>query len=298
MILQTPTERFQNLEGYPFKPNYVSVAEGVKMHFVDEGNPSGEVVLLMHGEPTWSYLYRKMIPGLVEAGFRVIAPDLIGFGKSDKFSDLEDYSYQNHIDWVKNFLQAIDLQNITLFCQDWGGLLGLRIVAENPALFVRVVASNTGLPTGDQPSSDAFKQWQEYSQSVPVLPVGNIVNGGCVNKLSAEEIAAYDAPFPDESYKAGPKIFPKLVPTTPADPANQANRKAWEVLMKFKKPLLTCFSDSDPITKGGDMVLQQLIPGAANQNHTTIIGAGHFLQEEKSKELVKIIIDFIKNNPL
>ncbi len=259
-ILRTPDNCFSNLKDYNFIPNYVQI-DDLRMHYLDEGIPSGKVILLMHGEPTWSYLYRKIIPILSKAGYRVIAPDLIGFGKSDKPAELTNYSYKNHVDWIKKFIQNLDLQNITLFCQDWGGLIGLRVAAENEELFAGIIASNTGLPTGDQPPSEAFKQWQEFSQSVPVFPAGNIVSGGCFNKLSDEEIASYDAPFPEEKYKAAARIFPKLVPTTPTDPASEDNRKAWMNLMKWEKPFLTCFSDSDPITKGGDMILQKLIPG-------------------------------------
>jgi haloalkane dehalogenase len=292
-ILRTPDECFSNLKDYPFAPNYIQIDE-LRMHYLDEGSPSGNVILLMHGEPTWSYLYRKIIPLLSREGYRVIAPDLIGFGKSDKPSELTDYSYKNHVNWITKFTQTLDLQNITLFCQDWGGLIGLRVAAENEALFAGIIASNTGLPTGDQPPSEAFKQWQEFSQVVPVFPTGNIVKGGCFNKLSAEEIAAYDTPFPEEKYKVAARIFPKLVPTTPDDPASEDNRKAWHVLMKWQKPFLTCFSDSDPITKGGDIILQGMIPGTKGQAHKTIEKAGHFIQEDKPEELARIILEFMQ----
>ncbi len=295
-ILKTPTQRFENLKDYPFAPHFVEISKGLVMHYVDEGTNQNETVLMLHGEPTWSYLYRKMIPVLAEAGYRVIAPDLIGFGKSDKYDSIDDYSYQNHVDWLTKFIQNLDLQNITLVCQDWGGLLGLRIAAENQERFRRIVAANTGLPTGDQAASEAFLKWQTFSQTSPVFPVGLIVSGGCVNKLSPEEIAAYDAPFPDENFKAGPRIFPKFVPTDPQNPASEANRAAWKILMKWQKPFLTCFSDSDPITKGGDLILQKLIPGTKNQNHSTIEGAGHFLQEDKGIEWAKQIVAFIKND--
>jgi haloalkane dehalogenase len=292
-ILRTPDECFSNLKDYPFAPNFIQI-DDLRMHYLDEGSPSGKIILLMHGEPTWSYLYRKIIPILSREGYRIIAPDLIGFGKSDKPSAFEDYSYKNHVNWIAKFIQTLDLQNITLFCQDWGGLIGLRVAAENEALFAGIIASNTGLPTGDQPPSEAFKQWQEFSQVVPVFPTGNIVKGASVNTLSAEEIAAYDAPFPEEKYKAAARIFPKLVPTTPDDPASEDNRKAWHVLMKWQKPFLTCFSDSDPITKGGDMILQGMIPGTKGQSHTTIEKGGHFVQEDKPEELAKIILEFMQ----
>ena len=294
-ILRTPNECFSSLKDYPFSPNYV-VLDDLRLHYVDEGNPSGKVILLMHGEPTWSYLYRKIIPILAQQGYRVIAPDLIGFGKSDKPAELGDYSYKKHVDWIAKFIQKLDLQNIILFCQDWGGLIGIRVAAENSARFAGIITSNTGLPTGDQTPPDAFKQWQEFSQTIPVFPVGNIVNGACVNKLSAETIAAYDAPFPEEKYKAGARVFPKLVPTTPDDPASADNREAWKKLMTWQKPFLTCFSDSDPITKGADLVFQKLIPGTKGQNHTTIVAGGHFIQEDKPTEIAEIILAFMKNN--
>jgi haloalkane dehalogenase len=294
-ILRTPDKCFSTLKDYPFAPNYVMI-DDLRMHYVDEGNSSGKVILLMHGEPTWSYLYRNIIPVLASQGYRVIAPDLIGFGKSDKPSELTDYSYKNHVDWIAKFIQTIDLQNITLFCQDWGGLIGLRVAAENPDLFAGIIASNTGLPTGDQAPNDAFKQWQIFSQTVPVFPTGMIVNGGCVNKLSADEIAAYDAPFPEEKYKAGARIFPKLVPSTPDDPASADNRKVWQTFMTWQKPFLTCFSDSDPITKGADAVFQKLIPGTEEQEHTTITAGGHFVQEDQPEQIAQIILEFMRKN--
>ena len=295
-VLRTPDSQFENLPGFPFEPNYTEI-DGLRMHYLDEGPKDGEVVLMLHGEPDWSYLYRKMIPVVASAGYRVIAPDLIGFGRSDKPSAFEDYSYQSHMDWMAGFIIDLDLQNITLVCQDWGGLLGLRLAAENPDRFKRIAAANTFLPTGDFPMPDSFKQWQEYSQTVPVLEVGKIVSKGCVNRLANEVIAAYDAPFPDESYKAAARIFPKLVPTTPDNPASAANREAWKVLTKWKKPFLTNFSDSDPISKGGDKILQQMIPGTNGQKHEIITQAGHFLQEDKGEEWAEKIVAFIKANP-
>lgn len=278
-ILYTPPDRFANLPGYPFAPHYLTVGEGLQMHYLDEGNPDAVPMLLLHGEPIWSYLYRKMIPILVSAGYQVIGPDLIGFGKSAKIADAGDYSYQSHMDWLMSFIQQLDLQHITLVCQDWGGLLGLRLAAENEPRFARICAANTGLPTGDQPPSEAFLQWQTFSQTIASLPVGQLISMGCTTKLSTEEIAAYDAPFPDETYKTAAWGFPKLVPTSPDDPAAPANRAAWEVLMQWQKPFLTCFSDRDPITAGGDRLMQKLIPGAADQPHSTLSG-GHFLQED------------------
>ena len=294
-FLRTPDERFSNLPGYNFQPNYVNF-QSLRMHYVDEGGKTAPVVLMLHGEPSWSYLYRKMIPIIVNAGFRAIAPDLIGFGRSDKPTQKEDYSYQMHVDCVINFINLLDLSNITLVCQDWGGLIGLRVVAQEENRFSRVVTANTGLPTGDEKMPEAFFQWQEFSQTVEIFPVGQIIQMGCQSKLSEEVIAAYDAPFPDESYKCGARIFPKLVPTSPDNPATEANRQAWEKLKQWSKPFLTAFSDKDPITKGAEKPFQQLIPGAKDQAHTTITKAGHFLQEDKGEELANVVISFIKDS--
>jgi haloalkane dehalogenase len=291
-ILRTPEERFSDLPAYSFEPHYVEV-DGLRMHYVDEGPRDAEPVLMMHGEPSWSYLYRKMIPVITAAGYRALAPDLVGFGRSDKPARREDYTYQRHVDWMRGFLEALDLKGITLVGQDWGGLIGLRLVAEHEERFARIVAANTGLPTGDITMGEAFLRWQRYSQSVPVFHAGGIVKGGCVSELSAGVIAAYDAPFPDDSYKAGARQFPLLVPTTPDDPAAVPNRKAWEVLSRWEKPFLTAFSDSDPVTRGADRLFRQVIPGAKDQPHTTIVGAGHFLQEDKGEELAQVVVDFM-----
>jgi haloalkane dehalogenase len=295
-VLRTPDERFANLPGYDFQPNYVEI-NGLRVHYLDEGSPSGNhaaaPVLLLHGEPSWCYLYRKMIPIITAAGHRAIAPDLIGFGRSDKLARREDYTYQFHVDVLTAFIESLNLQAITLVCQDWGGLIGLRIAAEHPNRFARIVAANTFLPTGDQKPSEGFLRWQQYSQTVENFHVGGIIKGGCVSPLSPEVIEAYNAPFPDDSYKAGARQFPLLVPTTPDNPASEPNRKAWDVLKQWDKPFLTAFGDSDPVTRGADAVLQKLIPGAKGQPHTTIIGAGHFLQEDKGEELAKVVVDFI-----
>jgi haloalkane dehalogenase len=247
--------------------------------------------LLLHGEPSWGYLYRTMIDPLAEAGLRVIVPDLIGFGRSDKPADRSDYSFARHVEWLLGLMDALGLEDITMFGQDWGGVIGLRLVGEHPGRFARVVAANTFLPTGDQPLGDAFEAWLRFSQEVPELPVGAIVNGGSARELEPEVIAAYDAPYPDESYKAGARAFPTLVPITPDNPASAANRKAWETLRRFDKPFLTAFSDGDPITAGADAALQALIPGAAGQPHVTVPGA-HFLQEDAGPQLAEVIRDF------
>jgi haloalkane dehalogenase len=291
-ILRTPDEQFSNLPGYAFEPHYVEV-DGVRVHYVDEGPASAEPVLMLHGEPSWSYLYRKMIPIITAAGYRAVAPDLVGFGRSDKPVQREDYTYQRHVDWMRGLLEALDLRHITLVCQDWGGLIGLRLVAEHGERFARVVVANTGLPTGDVPMSDAFLAWQRYSQTTPNFHVGGIVKGGCVSELAPVVITAYNAPFPDDRYKAGARQFPLLVPTSPVDPSAVPNRKAWEVLARWEKPFLTAFSDSDPIMRGGERVFQRVIPGAKGQPHTTIVGAGHFLQEDKGEELAQVVVDFI-----
>jgi haloalkane dehalogenase len=291
-LLRTPDERFANLPGYPFAPHYVEVG-GVRIHYVDEGPRDAAPVLMLHGEPSWSYLYRKMIPIVAAAGSRVVAPDLVGFGRSDKPAQREDYTYQRHVAWMAGLLDALDLRDVTLVCQDWGGLIGLRLVGEQPDRFARVVAANTFLPTGDQDPGRAFRRWQRFSQETPVFHAGGIVKGACATELAPEVIAAYDAPFPDDSYLAGARQFPLLVPTTPDDPAAEPNRRAWEVLRRWDKPFLTAFSDGDPITRGADEVLQAMIPGAAAQPHTTIAGAGHFLQEDKGEELALVVVDFI-----
>ena len=299
-VLRTPDERFAGLAdaGYPFSPNYVELADGgVRMHYVDEGPRDGEVVLLLHGEPSWSYLYRHMIPVLTGAGLRAVAPDLIGFGRSDKPTPRTEYTYQRHVDWVWSFVDTLGLNAITLVGQDWGGLIGLRLVGEHPNRFARVVAANTFLPTGEGAPSEAFLSWQRFSQETPELAVGALFDRAC-GGLPPEVVAAYDAPFPDESYKEGARQFPLLVPTSPDDPAVPANRAAWVVLEQFDKPFLTAFSDGDAITAGNERPLQARIPGAAGQPHTTIAGAGHFLQEQKGPELAQVVVDFVAATPV
>jgi haloalkane dehalogenase len=295
-IVRTPDERFAALPGYPFAPHYVDVS-GVRMHYLDEGPREAAPLLLLHGEPSWSFLYRKMVPPLVRAGHRVVAPDLVGFGRSDKPTDRRAYTYQSHVDWMVGFIDALALRRITLVAQDWGGLIGLRVAAEHEEWFDRIVAANTFLPTGDQKAPDAFFAWQKFSQEVPELPVGGIVARTCVQPIAPEVVAAYDAPFPDERYKAGARQFPLLVPTRPDDPASAPNRAAWDVLKRWSKPFLTAFSDGDPITRGGDLLLQKLIPGAHGRVHPTIVGAGHFLQEDQGEALAAAVADFIAATP-
>jgi haloalkane dehalogenase len=299
--LRTPDGAFSSLPGFPFAPHYVEVddTEGgrLRVHYLDEGPRDGAVVLLMHGEPSWCFLYRKMIPVLTAAGLRCIAPDLVGFGRSDKPTKRTDYTYERHVAWMRAALfDDLDLRDITLVCQDWGGLIGLRLVGEHPDRFARVVTANTFLPTGDTDPGEAFRNWQRFSQDVEEFDVGFIVGAGCSDKLSPEVQDAYRAPFPDDSYKAGARQFPMLVPSTPDDPATVANRAAWETLRKWTKPFLTAFSDSDPITRGGDHVFQRDVPGCAGQPHTTIEGGGHFLQEDRGEALAKVVVDWITNS--
>ncbi len=291
-VIRTPEERFANLAEFSFQPNYIEIND-CRVHYLDEGPRHAEPILLIHGEPSWCYLYRKMIPILVEAGHRCLAPDLVGFGRSDKLARRDGYTYQFHVDVINGFLCALNLRNVTLFGQDWGGLIGLRVLADNPERFVRLVVANTGLPTGDHKPSDGFLRWREYSQAVERFHVGGIVNGGCATKLSAEVVAAYDAPFPSDAYKEGARAFPMLVPITPDDPASAANRKAWGVLQQWSGRVLTLFSDQDAVTAGGQRPFQKLMPGARDQPHTIIEGAGHFLQEDKGEEIARIIVAWL-----
>jgi len=300
--LRTPEEQFENLSDFSFKPCYAEVTDPtgdapLRMAYLDEGPSDGEVVLLLHGEPSWSYLYRKMIQPLTAAGYRVVVPDLIGFGRSDKPAHREDYTYARHVEWVRELLfDVLDLRDITYFGQDWGSLLGLRVLAENVDRFKRVVLGNAGLPTGDERMNPAFTAWQEFSQNAPELPIGKIVGGGCKNRPSEEVIAAYDAPYPEERFKEGARQFPVLVPTTPDDPAHDANVAAWEVLKQFTNPVLLCYSDSDPVTAGADKKFLELVPGTRGINHVTITDAGHFLQEDKGEEIAEAMLAFMKAN--
>jgi haloalkane dehalogenase len=333
--LRTPDERFVDLPDFPFQPNYQQVPDGeggeLRMHYLDEGPADGQVVLLMHGQPSWCYLYRKMIPLFVAGGYRVIAPDLIGFGKSDKPTQRSDYTYANHVAWVKALLEAIDVSGITLFCQDWGGLIGLRVAAENADRFARIVVSNTGLPDSQgvaaEELEEASKPMHAYYETVPVhtnavemaMAMGGDESGmgfmhwqkfcaesdgfkpeevlALMTTLSEEEKAAYAAPFPDDSYKAGARQFPTLVPIMPDNPATLANRAAWAAFEQWEKPLLTAFSDSDPVTAGANVRFEKSVPGAQGQPHITIEGAGHFLQEQASQQLSEVTIKFIADNP-
>ncbi|MGA9277701.1 haloalkane dehalogenase [Ilumatobacter sp.] len=300
--LRTPDERFTDLADYPFEPNYVDVSDqdaehpggSLRVHYLDEGPADGPIVLAMHGEPSWSYLYRKMIPLLVAGGARVIAPDLVGFGKSDKPTAKSDYTYARHVAWMQEaIIDHLDIRGATFFGQDWGGLVGLRLVADNPDRFDRVVVGNTGLPTGEHAPSDAFLAWQKFSQESPVFPIGQILQGATNTELSEGEVAAYDAPFPDETYKEGARIFPSLVPTSTDDPAVPDNVAAWKVFEQWDKPFVCCFSDDDPVTAGGDKPFLQLVPGTQGQPHTTVTNAHHFFQEDGAAQLAQIVLDAI-----
>ncbi len=296
--LRTPDERFENLPDFDFAPHYAEIDDQdggtLRVHYLDEGPADAAPILLMHGEPSWSYLYRHMIPGLVAGGHRVIVPDQVGFGRSDKPTEQSDYTYARHVAWMSELVfDHLDLQNMTLFCQDWGGLIGLRLVAAAPERFARFAVSNTGLPDGRGTPSDAFLSWQRFSQSTPDFAVGALLDMATTTSLTPDVQAAYDAPFPDDSYKAGARIWPALVPTSTDDPESAANMAAWEVLYSYDNPVLCCFSDQDPVTAGGDKVFRNKVPGAEGQPHTTVIGGGHFVQEDRGHELVDILNRFI-----
>ena len=290
-VLRTPENRFAALPGFDYPPRYAD-AGGLRMAYVEDGPPDGAPVLLLHGEPSWSFLYRTVLPVLASAGLRAIAADLIGFGRSDKPAEMADHTYARHVEWVRAFaFDTLGLSGVTLVGQDWGGLIGLRLVAEHPGRFARVVAANTGLPTGDQQMPEVWLRFREVVRTAPTLGISRLVQSGCQHPLPDEVLAAYEAPFPDESFKAGPRAMPSLVPTTPDDPASDANRAAWARLAAWDKPFLVAFSDRDPITGAMAPILERTVPGAVR---TVIDGAGHFLQEDAGERLGAAIVDFIR----
>lgn len=300
-VLRTPDDRFADLPGFPFEPHYAEIADGdgdgatLRVHYLDEGPADGRAVLLLHGEPTWAYLYRHMVPVLAGAGLRCIVPDLVGFGRSDKPAEQADHTYERHVAWMSELVfDRLDVRDAIYFGQDWGSLIGLRLVAAQPERFAAVVIGNGGMPTGDRAPTEAFLNWQRFAATTEAFPVGAIVNGGCTSDLPADVIAAYDAPFPDDSYLAGPRCMPSLVPTSADDPSHDANVAAWEVLRRFDRPFVCAFSDGDPITRGGDRVFLRDVPGTEGQPHTTIEGAGHFLQEDRGPEVAAVIADLAR----
>jgi haloalkane dehalogenase len=292
-ILRTPDEKFHNLPDYDFAPHYIDIGD-TRMHYVDEGD-GAETILCLHGEPTWSFLYRRMILPLAER-YRVLAPDMVGFGRSDKYAAQSDYSFHMHYDKLVGLIEALDLRNITLVCQDWGGSLGLTIAAAHEERFARLVALNTFLPTGEEKISEAFMQWRAFSQKVGTrMQVGRLIAQTIANyELSADVIAAYDAPFPDDSYKAGAAVFPSLVPISPDMPGAKEMKAARDILSRWRKPAQVMFSDGDPILGGAAKFFRRLLPTATNQPEITIRGAGHFLQEEKGAEIAAEVIAFIQ----
>ncbi|MEW4447868.1 haloalkane dehalogenase [Qipengyuania sp. JC766] len=289
---RTPDDRFAGIPDYPFDPRYHMLDDGLRLHYLDEGPRHATPVLMLHGEPSWSYLYRKMICPVVEAGYRVLAPDLIGFGKSDKPTSKSDFTYARHVGWMEEWLEATGIANIVLVCQDWGSLIGLRLLAAHPEKFAAVVLSNGGLPAG-QPAPRAFAAWRRFSRYSPVFPVGRIIQRGTVRTLADAEVAAYDAPFPTRGSKAAARIFPSLVPlgSNSAVPDQEA---AWRVLETFDRPFTCCFSDKDPITRGGDAIFRKRVPGARdNPLHRTLSGS-HFIQEDDPSGFVQAILDTAK----
>ncbi|MCU1693641.1 MAG: haloalkane dehalogenase [Frankiales bacterium] len=294
-VLRTPDDRFLDLPGFPWQPSYATTSDGLRMALLDEGPRDAPVALLLHGEPTWSYLYRSLVPVLLDAGHRVVAPDLVGFGRSDKPLHESDHSYAAHVEWLRSVLfDELDLTDVALLCQDWGGLLGLRLAAEHPQRFRAVCASNTGLPDGSSAMGPEWQQFRAFVAATPDLPVGFLVAAGCAEGLTPQEQAAYDAPFPDASYKAGPRVLPTLIPQSPDDPAAAANRAAWEVLERSTTPFLCAFSDGDPITAGADRQLLARVPGTQGQPHTTIRGASHFVQEDRGEELAQVFAAWLR----
>lgn len=295
MILRTPEDRFANLADFAYAAHYAEVADGLRMAYVDEG--AGDPILCLHGEPSWSFLYRKMIPRLAKVG-RVIAPDLIGFGRSDKPASADDYTYANHYAWTRALIERLDLRRVTLVCQDWGGLIGLPLAMDMPDRFARLVVMNTGLPTGDEPPTAGFMAWRSAAEKMTDMDVGRVIQSGCATKLAPEVVAAYNAPFPDATYKSGAHKFPLLVPISPDSEASATLRRARAGIKQWHKPALVMFSDKDPVTAGGDKSFRKNLPTAGEQPQITIHGGGHFLQEDKGEEIAEHIAAFIERSPV
>ncbi len=294
--LRTPASRFAEVPDFAYQPRAVDVQDGLRMSYVEAGPPDGPVVVLLHGEPSWSFLYRRMLRVLAEAGIRAVAPDMIGFGRSDKPAEIAAHSYAGHVEWMRAALfDALDLRAVTLVGQDWGGLIGLRLVADHPERFTGVVATNTGLPTGLTRMPAVWERFRDVVVTAPELSVSRLVAAGCRRPPGERVLAAYDAPFPSEAYQAGVRAMPRLVPNRPDDPGGIANRAAWDRLERFTKPFLCAFSDSDPITAGADRALRERIPGARGRNHVTITGAGHFVQEDAGEELGCVVVEFVRS---
>jgi haloalkane dehalogenase len=294
-VYRTPDQRFADLPDFPWEPSYVTTSDGLRVAVVDEGPRDARPVLLLHGEPSWSFLYRKMVPVLLDAGLRVVVPDLVGFGRSDKPTRDDDYTYARHVEWMRSSLfDELDLHDVVLVCQDWGGLIGLRLLAEHPDRFGHVVAANTGLPDGTRRLPESWWAFHEFVQRTPDLPIGLLVSSGCAEPMAQDVVAAYDAPFPTVESKAGARRFPSLIPQSLDDPATPDNQRAWEVLHRLETPFLTAFSDKDPITAGGERYLQKSIPGAQGQPHVTIEGGGHFLQEDRGPQLAQVVVDWLR----
>ena len=298
-VYRTPDAAFGQLPDFPWEPAYAHVADPdggtLRVAYVDAGPADGPVALLLHGEPSWSFLYRHVVRVLTDSGIRCVVPDLVGFGRSDKPVHQEDYSYARLVEWTRELVfDHLDLREVTLVGQDWGGLIGLRLVAEHGDRFAGVVAANTGLPTGDVDMPELWWQFRRAVEQAEVLDIGRLVAAGCVRPMTDEVRAAYDAPFPEERAKAGARAMPGLVPTRPDDPAHRANRAAWEVLTASELPFLVAFSDSDPITGAMAAVLREVLPGTRGLSHPTIRNAGHFLQEDAGDELGRVTAEFMQ----
>ncbi|MBS9535753.1 haloalkane dehalogenase [Mycobacterium sp. M1] len=298
--LRTPDARFAALPDFGYPPQYAEIDDldggTLRIAWVEDGPADSDPILMLHGEPSWSFLYRKMMPILAAAGHRVICPDLVGFGRSDKPASREDHSYARHVEWIRTLaFDVLELRNVTLVCQDWGGLIGLRLAAEQPDRFGRIVVANTGLPTGDVPMPEVWWRFREAIQGAPELNVGWFVQSGCRTPLSDEVRAAYDAPFPDDAHCAGPRAMPSLIPTAPDDPAAPANRAAWAALCASPTPMLVAFSDGDPITGAMAPIFIREMRGARGREHPVIGGAGHFLQEDAGEEFARQIVAFLRS---